>query len=183
MRVITGSARGARLATLEGMDTRPTAERVKEAVFSSIQFEIEGRQVLDLFAGSGQLGIEALSRGAKSAVFVDSNRQAVDIVKENLSHVKLFQQSSVFTDDSLSYMEHTKTVFDIVFIDPPYGKGIAEKALELAVKHVSGHGVIICETARMDPMPPSAGDFTLVSDRNYGKTAIRIYRNKNAEAE
>lgn len=183
MRVITGSAKGAKLATLEGMDTRPTAERVKEAVFSIIQFEIEGRQVLDLFAGSGQLGIEALSRGAKSAVFVDSNRQAVDLIKENLTHVKLFQQASVFSDDSLSYMDHAKTVFDIVFIDPPYSKGIAEKALTLAVKHVSEHGVIICETAKADPMPESAGDFTLISDRKYGKTAIWIYRHKNAEAE
>jgi 16S rRNA (guanine966-N2)-methyltransferase len=181
MRVITGNAKGAKLTTLEGMDLRPTTERVKEAVFSTIQFEIEGRRVLDLFAGSGQLGIEALSRGAQSAVFVDANKQAVAVIKENLTHVKLPEQATVISGDSIAYLGHANAVFDIVFIDPPYSKSLASAALPLAAALMSPQGVLICETARNDPMPQSAGAFELIQKRNYGKTAISIYRAKNIE--
>jgi RNA methyltransferase, RsmD family len=183
MRVITGSARGMRLETLEGDDVRPTADRVKEAEFSMIQFEIEGRSVLDLFAGSGALGIEALSRGAKSAVFVDANPEAVRIVKANLAHTGLAQQASVAAGDYEQFLTYTRAVFDIVFIDPPYGRGLAEKALALAVAHLSENGVAICEAARKDPLPEAAGRFSLIRRSNYGKTSLGIYRMNTEDAD
>lgn len=176
MRVITGSARGRKLETLEGLETRPTAEKVKEAEFSMIQFEIEGRVVLDLFAGSGQLGIEALSRGAKSAVFVDANPAAIKIIRSNLEKTGLSQQASVAAGDFEQFLTYTKTVFDIVFMDPPYSQGLIDKALPLVVPHVSDYGVIICEAARIDTLPEEAGDFKLVRESKYGKTKLGIYR-------
>ena len=120
MRVITGTARGRVLRTLEGEDVRPTTDRVKEAVFSIIQFEIEGRRVLDLFAGSGQLGIEALSRGAASATFVDMSKDSLSAVKYNLEHTKLGDNAKVVQTDALSFLKLTKDKFDLVFLDPPY---------------------------------------------------------------
>ena len=117
MRVITGTARGRVLRTLEGEDVRPTTDRVKEAVFSIIQFEIEGRRVLDLFAGSGQLGIEALSRGAASATFVDMSKDSLSTVKYNLEHTKLGDNAKVVQTDALSFLKLTKDKFDIVFLD------------------------------------------------------------------
>lgn len=176
MRVITGSAKGRKLETLEGLDVRPTADRVKEAEFSMIQFEIEGRVVLDLFAGSGQLGIEALSRGAKSAVFVDSNPEAIKVIRSNLEKTGLSQKASVAAGDFEQFLTYTKAVFDIVFIDPPYGKGLVDKALPLVVPHVGDYGVIICEVARTDTLPEAAGDFRLVRESRYGKTKLGIYR-------
>jgi 16S rRNA (guanine966-N2)-methyltransferase len=176
MRVITGSARGMRLETLEGIDVRPTQDRLKEAEFSIIQFEIEGRNALDLFAGSGQLGIEALSRGAKSATFVDANAEAVKIIRNNLTHTGLMQQASVAAGDFEQFLIYTKTVFDIVFIDPPYGKCLVDKALPLVVPHMADNGVIICEAARTDTLPEGAGGFTLVRKGNYGKSSLGIYR-------
>lgn len=176
MRVITGIARGMRIQTLEGMETRPTAERVKEAEFSIIQFEIEGRNALDLFAGSGQLGIEALSRGAKHATFVDANPQAVKVIRENLLHTGLAANSSVAAGDVEQFLMHTKGVFDIVFIDPPYSKGLIEKVLPLTAQHMSDAGVIICEAAKMDKLPENAGDFKLVRHGDYGKTSLAVYR-------
>lgn len=176
MRVITGLARGMKIETLEGLDVRPTAERVKEAAFSMIQFEIEGRNVLDLFAGSGQLGIEALSRGAKSATFVDANTEAVKTVRSNLLHTGLSKQASVAAGDFEQFLKYTKASFDITFIDPPYSKGLVEKALPLVVPHMSDGGVIVCEVARIDEMPEQAGDFKLVRRSDYGKTSLGIYR-------
>lgn len=181
MRVITGTARGMKLITLEGLDVRPTTDRVKEALFSSLQFELEGRRVLDLFAGSGQLGIEALSRGAKSATFIDASDQAVQVVKQNLVSTKLFSLASVVVGDYASFLEHTRNVYDIVFIDPPYGRGLAAKALGLAVRVVPPQGVIICETAKIDPMPESEGAFVRTQKKDYGKTSLSIYRMKDVE--
>ena len=116
MRVITGSARGRRLITLEGEDIRPTTDKVKEAVFSSIQFEIEGRTVLDLFAGSGSLGIEALSRGARKAVFCDLSRQAVGVINKNLENTRLDPLATVINTDGISYLRTTREKFDILFM-------------------------------------------------------------------
>ena len=183
MRVITGSAKGMRLETLEGIDVRPTADRVKEAEFSIIQFEIEGRVALDLFAGSGALGIEALSRGAKSATFVDSNKEAVQLIRANLAHTNLAQQASVAAGDFEQFLTYTKAVFDIVFIDPPYSKGLVDRALPLVAPHVSDGGVIICEAARTDTLPDGAGGFTLVRHGNYGKATLGVYRKSTGDVE
>lgn len=131
MRVITGTARGRVLRTLEGEDVRPTTDRVKEAVFSIIQFEIEGRRVLDLFAGSGQLGIEALSRGAASATFVDMSKDSLSAVKYNLEHTKLGDNAKVVQTDALSFLKLTKDRFDIVFLDPPYASSLVVDSMKL----------------------------------------------------
>lgn len=176
MRVITGSARGMKLETLDGLDVRPTGAKLKEAEFSIIQFEIEGRRALDLFAGSGQLGIEALSRGAASATFVDASRKAVEIIRNNLLHTGLEKQASVATGDFEQFLTYTKSVFDIVFIDPPYSKGLVDKALPLVVPHVSDSGVILCEVARIDGLPEKAADFELVRKADYGKSSLGVYR-------
>ena len=120
MRVISGKARGVQLKTPDGMTTRPTADRVKEALFSIIQFDIPTAKVLDLFGGTGQLGIEALSRGAKSAVFVDAGEPACRLIKENLRRTKLEADATVIRSDYLAYLKRCKEKFDIIFLDPPF---------------------------------------------------------------
>lgn len=177
MRVITGSARGAKLRTLEGLSTRPTSDRVKEALFNIIQFQVEGRRVLDLFAGSGQLAIEAMSRGAAYAVLVDQSPEAVKVIKENLKKVKFDQQASVFQSDYLRFLSTTREKFDIIFLDPPY----AEKMLENALQKISEidilteGGIIVCERPRDKVMPAAVGDLICSRDYNYGKTAVNLY--------
>ena len=149
MRIITGTARGVKLETLEGETTRPTAERFKEALFSMIQFDVEGRDVLDLFGGSGQLGLEALSRGAASATFIDSSREATDIIIANARNCKLFDRCRVSAMDSLAYLRSAKQDFDIIFIDPPYASGLIPDCLRLIADGglLATGGVIACETA------------------------------------
>ena len=129
MRVITGSARGRKLITLEGDDVRPTTDIVKEALFSIIQFEIEGRKVLDLFGGSGQLAIEALSRGADSAVIVDLSKKSVEVIKQNLEHTGFSKKAVVVQSDALSFLSRRTEKYDIAFIDPPYLTGLLQEAL------------------------------------------------------
>ncbi|GFI55019.1 ribosomal RNA small subunit methyltransferase D [Clostridiales bacterium] len=150
MRIITGSARGIQLESLPGENTRPTTDRVKEALFSMIQFEIEGRRVLDLFGGSGQLGLEALSRGAQHCVFIDAARAACDIITANAKKCKLFDRCRISTGDYASFLRSAaeKEQFDIIFLDPPYDSeylaaaltGIAEGGL------LANGGKIVCET-------------------------------------
>lgn len=176
MRVITGTAKGRRLITLEGEDIRPTAAKVKGAIFNSIQFDIEGRKVLDLFAGSGQLGIEALSRGAAKAYFVDLNRDSIKVVTENLEHCRLKDDVNVFNGDSLSFLKTTREKFDIVFIDPPYKKQLAQKALSLVLNVLNDGGIIVCETDIREELPESVGNYTVAKQDNYSKTKLTIYR-------
>ncbi len=176
MRVITGTAKGRRLITLEGEDIRPTADKVKGAIFNSIQFDIEGRKVLDLFAGSGQLGIEALSRGAEKAVFIDLSRNAIRVVNENLEHCQLKDKAAVFNGDSLSFLKTTREKFDIIFIDPPYNKQLTAKALPLALSVLNDGGIIVCETAHDEELPESIGSYTAVKSDKYSKTRLTIYR-------
>lgn len=176
MRVITGKARGRKLQTLPGEDVRPTSDRVKEAVFSIIQFDIEGRRFLDLFAGSGQMGIEALSRGAKSAVFVDAFPAAISIVKKNLENTGLQENAAVYCTDSLSFLNGVGEVFDIAYIDPPYHKGLLPQALERVEKRMSPAGIILCEHPSNDSVPESAGAFRVVRRYPYAKIAVTLYR-------
>ena len=126
MRVISGTARGRRLKELEGMETRPTTDRVKEGMFNVLQFDIEGRRVLDLFAGTGQLGIECLSRGAKEAVFVDRRTDAVRLIRENLKVTDLADRAKVVSGDSVAYLKSLQEQFDIILLDPPYAAGLLE---------------------------------------------------------
>lgn len=152
MRIITGTAKGIKLATLEGHATRPTSERTKEAVFSMIQFDIEGRDVLDLFAGSGQMGLEALSRGAKSAVFVDKSSAALDIVRQNAKKTKLEELCRVYCGDYKNYLKSAQGSFDIIFIDPPYAEREVPKALSALIEHgrLKKTSIIVCESAEED---------------------------------
>ncbi|MBQ4626009.1 MAG: 16S rRNA (guanine(966)-N(2))-methyltransferase RsmD [Clostridia bacterium] len=176
MRVITGSARGMSLRTLEGDNVRPTTDKVKEAVFSIIQFEIEGRRILDLFAGSGQLGIEALSRGAESAVFVDADKNAVRIVKENLSKTKLDYKATVAQTDSLAFLSMTDRVFDIAFLDPPFSTGLLERALAKVEPHIAEGGLVVCEHPFADELPDIQGALEKQKTYKYSKTAVTVYR-------
>ncbi len=177
MRVITGSARGRSLATLNGGDVvRPTTDRVKEAMFSILQFELEGRRVLDLFAGSGQLGIEALSRGAGKCTFIDSDAKAVAVVKQNLEHTALMANAVVLQTDSLSYIRTTSDVYDIILLDPPYGGGSLQKALALLDGKVADGGVVVCELPYGEELPENAGGLALFKRYKYGKVELAVYR-------
>jgi 16S rRNA (guanine(966)-N(2))-methyltransferase RsmD len=178
MRVITGSARGVTLKTPEGMVTRPTTDRVKEAMFSIIHFEIPGADVLDLFGGTGQLGIEALSRGAKSAVFVDAGEPACRLIRENLKRTRLEAQARVVRSDYLAYLERTKEQFDIILLDPPY----AEVFLESAIKKITEidilrqNGIIVAERPLGKELPWEFPGYDRSKDYKYGNTLLTIYR-------
>lgn len=176
MRVITGSARGRRLETLFGEEvTRPTTESVKEALFSMIQFEIEGKKVLDLFAGSGQLGIEALSRGARHCTFLENNRDAVRVVENNVSHCGFKDNSNIVFADAVSFLMR-KENFDIAFVDPPYNLGLVEKCLPLLLKLMSEDGIVVCETSAGEDLPESIDGWYADRVRRYGKTKLTLYR-------
>ncbi len=177
MRVITGSARGRKLVTLPGEDIiRPTADKVKGAIFSSIQFEIEGRNVLDMYAGSGALGIEALSRGAGSCVFAEINKKAVEVIKKNLDTCGLSDRAKVVNSDAVSYLRTTFEGFDIILADPPYKSGLALRTLNAAAQCAREGGIIVIETAKEEELPERAGSFVLAKHSAYSKTAIYIYR-------
>ena len=180
MRVITGSARGRKLKAPQGMDVRPTTDSVKEAIFNIIQFDVEGRRVLDLFAGTGQMGIEALSRGARECVFVDSNRQSLNIVKENLKLCSL--QGTVISGDAVSYLSRGEK-FDLVFMDPPYDSDLYEKCLEALHQFdiLSDGGIIICESRQDRTIPDTfLNDYSMKQYR-YGKIKITVLRKQEQE--
>ena len=185
MRIITGFARGTKLETLEGNDTRPTLERVKEAVFSAIQNRIEGRRVLDLFAGSGQLGLECLSRGAESAVFVDGEKKAVEVIKSNVKKTHFEEKARVYTSDYLEYLKVAKgkEKFDIVFLDPPFSKGMMDKALKtmLDADVLSDRAMVICESDT-DEIPKHDG-YEIYKHKKYGRVNINILIKNESEEE
>ncbi len=174
MRVITGTARGHKLKTPENYDIRPTTDNVKESVFNIIQFDIEGRRVLDLFAGTGQLGIECLSRGAAEAVFIDENTAAVKIVKENLKTCGF--TAAVLQQDALSYLRHCGK-FDLVFVDPPYDSGLYESVLETinSVDILSDGGIILCESRREKVLPDMRAPYRKKKEYNYGRVKLTVY--------
>ena len=181
MRVITGTARGARLKTLPSNDVRPTPEKVKEAIFSAIQFDIDGRRFLDLFAGCGQMGIEALSRGAQSCVFVDNTGVHLNVVKDNLKTADLEDKARVVCADYASFLATTPETFDIAFLDPPYHAGMLEKALNKVTCVMSEYGIILCEHPSEVALPEKAGDFTCYKVYSYGKIRISAYRRAENE--
>ena len=178
MRVITGKARGVQLKTPDGMLTRPTADRVKEALFSVINFDLPGASVLDLFAGTGQLGIEALSRGANNAVFVDAREDACKIVRENIRRTKLENQARVIRSDYLDYLRRCKEKFDIIMLDPPYAEGFLENALKsiTEIDILQSGGIIIAERPIEKELLLDFEGFTRSKDYKYGKTLLTIYR-------
>ena len=178
MRVIAGTARSIPLKSRDGLQTRPTTDRVKVSMFNIIQFEIEGREVLDLFGGSGALGIEALSRGADHAVIVDHDPEAVSIIRDNLRRTKLQDRAEVVRADYLSYLNSCKKQFDLVFLDPPY----AEKVLENAIKRISeidilkSGGIIVTERPAGKLLDCEYPGLERSKDYRYGKTVITLFR-------
>ena len=187
MRIITGKARGVKLNSPEGLETRPTAEAAKEGLFSAIQFELDGRRVLDLFGGTGQLALEALSRGADSAVIVDSSREASSVIRENAQKTKLMPQCRILTadwKDALKMLRgrgDTHETFDLIFLDPPYAEGILDEVLKavLDAELVAGDAIIVCESDR-DGVPQPLDGFRQKMHR-YGKAYISIFRKENVE--
>ena len=178
MRVITGKARGVILKTPDGMATRPTTDRVKEAMFSIIQFEIPTARVLDLFGGTGQLGIEALSREAKSAVFVDEREDACRLIRENLRRTKLESYGRVVRSDYMAYLKSCREKFDIIFLDPPYAEVFLENSLKMIteIDILQSGGIIVTERQLGKELPWSFPGFERSRDYKYGKTLITIYR-------
>ena len=178
MRVITGKARGVALKTPDGLLTRPTADRVKEALFSIIQFDIPSARVLDLFAGTGQLGIEALSRGAKSAVFVDEREDACKLVRENLKRTRLELDGRVVRSDYLAFLKNTKETFDIVFLDPPYAEVFLENSLKMIteIDILQSGGIIVTERPLGKELLCEFSGYSRSRDYKYGNTLLTLYR-------
>lgn len=186
MRIITGKARGVRLATLEGDNTRPTSERAKEAIFSMLQFELSGARVLDLFAGSGQMGLEALSRGAESAAFCDLSKSAVEIVKTNAKKTRLESQCDIYCGDYKVFLQRLagRQLFDMVFLDPPYALSLVPQALSYLAEHqmLSKNAKLVCETATAEDVFGNDSDlakkFEIVKQTRYGIAHVTILRYK-----
>ena len=185
MRVITGTARGRKLKDLPGLDTRPTTDKVKEAMYSIVQFDVEGRRVLDLFAGTGQLGIEALSRGAAGCVFVDQNREAVKVIRENLDHTGFTNQARVVQGDSLSFLTSCREKFSLAFLDPPYGGELLEKALNrmAEIDIMTENGIIVCESAFDKILPQLPPPYEMGREYRYGKIKVTLYHRRPEEAQ
>ncbi len=181
LRVISGSARGHKLKTIKGIDTRPTSDKVKGSAFNIIAAEIVDSNVLDAFAGTGSLGIEALSRGAKKAVFIDKSIDSCGIIRENLAHTKLADQAEVYLTDYKSGIERLYRKgykFGLVFLDPPYNKNFIQNTLKLVAKNdiINDDGIIVAEHSHSDKLPESCGKLKAVDTRKYGDTMITIYK-------
>ena len=185
MRVITGKARGVALKTPDGMLTRPTSDRVKEALFSIIQFDLPGAKVLDLFGGTGQLGIEALSRGANKAVFVDHQQKACELIKENLRRTRLSNQGQVVRGDYLEYLKRTRERFNIVFLDPPYAEIFLENALKCIseIDIMESGGIIVTERPVGKELLFDYPGFVRSRDYKYGNTLITLYRKDDQQGD
>ena len=182
MRIITGTAKGTVLKTLEGDATRPTAERVKEAVFSMIQFDIEGRKVLDLFSGSGQMALEALSRGASSATLVDRSREAISIIRHNAEKTKLSDACTIYQADYLDFIKrNADTQYDIIFLDPPYTQKMYRPALAAMLEYrlLKPTSLILCESNEdtvFENDAALAARFAIEKQSKYSKTYITVFK-------
>ena len=180
MRVITGLAKGRRLAELPGLDTRPTTGKVKEGLFSAIQFDIEGRRVLDLFAGTGQLGIEALSRGAAFCDFVDSAPAALKIVQRNVKTCGFEDRSACHGKDFTAFLSRSREKYGLIFLDPPYASGNLERAMELITKIdiVMENGIMVCESPADHVLPELPEPYEKGKEYRYGKIKFSLYRRR-----
>ena len=178
MRVVSGSARGVQLRTPEGLKTRPTADRVKEAMFSIIQFDLPGAIILDLFGGTGQLGIEALSRGAARAYFVDEADSACKLIKENLARTKFTDRARVIRSDYSAFLKSTAEKFNIIILDPPYAEVFLENSLKMIteIDILQSGGIIVTERPLGKELLWDFPGYTRSKDYKYGKTLLTIYR-------
>ena len=180
MRVISGSARNKPLLAVEGLDTRPTIDRVKEGIFSSIQFIIPGARVLDLFSGTGQMGIEALSRGANFGVFVDNAPKAIEVTTKNLKSCGLFDKARVVNMVSQDFLRTTKDTFDIVFLDPPYNMGILDEILPKVCEITADNGIIIAES-ELGWKPAEIDGLRLVKQYKYGRVLVSKFQKESQQ--
>lgn len=173
---MSGSAKGLKLLSLEGDNTRPTTDRVKEAIFSIIQFNIYDSIVLDLFAGSGALGIEALSRGAKSCDFVEMHKPAAEIVGKNISKSRLKEKAQLHNVTAQQFLGSCKNKYDLVFLDPPYNNGLCVWAVKELVKNnlLSDDAIIVCETSAEEKLPFENGKV-----KKYGKIAVTVLKKED----
>ena len=180
MRIITGRAKGIHLKTLEGEATRPTTERVKESVFSMLQFDLEGRSVLDLFSGSGQMALEAISRGAKEAVLVDRSRDAIRVINENAAKTKLAADCRIVQSDAMDYLRRNRSRhFDIVFLDPPYNADLYASCLSAMIECdvLKPTSIVVCESDVESPWgdaPQIAKNFSILKTVRYGRIVVTL---------
>ena len=188
MRIITGKAKGIKLDTLTGDNTRPTSERAKEAVFSMLQFDLEGREVLDLFAGSGQMGLEAVSRGAASATFVDKSKEAAAVIAKNIEKTKLSAACRLLCSDVNDFIRafRGRKKYDIVFIDPPYALRAVVPTLEalIANEMIKETSIIICESAEEDVFENSLDmkeKFDILRIAKYGAAHVTVITPRRGE--
>lgn len=175
MRIITGLARGKKLGTVAGMSTRPTTDRVKESIFNIIQFDIEGRVALDLFCGSGQMGLEAVSRGARLCTFVDSDRRAIAATEGNIAVCGFEERCQLQSGDALAFVGRQKPQsFGLIFLDPPYGGGLLGKALDGIFRFdiLQQGGIIVCESDSKDALPQPEAPYRMLKEYIYGRTRI-----------
>lgn len=175
MRVIAGSAKGRKLKMLEGLEVRPTTDKVKEAIFSSIQFDIPGAIVLDLFAGSGQMGIEAMSRGAKQVTFVDCSSRSLGVTRENLTQLNLLQEAQLHLTEASAFLRITTQKYDIAILDPPYRNGILLEVLPLLEPKMCENGLVICEHETGLELPETIESLFLKKQRKYGAITVTTY--------
>ena len=180
MRIITGTARGRKLETLEGMEVRPTPDKIKESLFNIIQFQIEGRVFLDMFAGSGQIGLEALSRGADKAYFLDASKKSIAVIEKNVAACGFEDKARVINADSIVYVRNIHEEFDVIFLDPPYRTGLLEKALEAAAPKLTEGGILLAEHPVDEQLPDSVAGLEKQKDYKYGKIILTSYRHKTA---
>ena len=188
LRVISGMARGNRLKTIKGNTTRPTSDRVKESLFNIIAEYVVDAEVLDLYAGTGNLGIEALSRGAKSAVFVDKSHECSVTIKENLITTKLVEKASIVVNEAtnaISILSYQGKKFDIIFLDPPYNKNVIEETLNCIIKNdiIKDNGIIVAERDIDDKVPDELDILKLVRNQKYGDTILSFYKKQAAKRE
>ena len=178
MRVIAGTAKGVQLKTPDGMKTRPTADRVKEAMFSIIQFDIGCSKVLDLFGGTGQLGIEAISRGAASATFVDESAQACKLIKENITKCKFDENARVVRSDYVTFLKNCHEKYNIIFLDPPYAEVFLETALKIIteIDILQSGGIIVTERPVEKSLICDFSGYSRSKDYKYGKTLLTLFR-------
>ncbi len=177
MRVISGSARGRKLIAPPGLDTRPTTDRVKESVFNIISPYLPAKSVLDLFSGSGAMGVEALSRGSEHAVFVECNKSAFEVTRQNIELARVTDRAEVIFGDSLAYLDRAKSQFDIIFLDPPYNTGLLSGAIKkIAEKNLlSEGGIIVAESEHLGE-EPDGSHFDIIKRTKYGKTTVFVLR-------
>ena len=181
MRVVAGKARGTQLKTIESNETRPTKDMVKEALFSILYSKVQDAIFLDLFAGSGAIGIEALSRGAAKAYFSDINKECVKVINSNIEKTHFTEDSVVLLGDFKQTIDKIKQIkFDIIFVDPPYNKGLGIEAIELIMENemIASDGILIYETDEIENVPESIKDYERYNYKKYGRNILNFYRRK-----